>query len=296
MDLDPSVSRPRRLESRAAHPTPQLPLRSGSLPRWNRLYHPAILDVSPTLWEPFFIALWRQAPTPQDAQSIRPNTIHTLLLRHGIRRFSAHRVKKTISARPLATPPGVAESAIAYIDLALARLERAHAQIHHVDLTLKHTLRSRIKRESANPDPSARRDAAILSSIPGIGPIVLATLLGEAADLVARRDRRALRCLCGVAPVTKRSGKSLVVSRRLAVHPHLQDAVHHWARVATQVDPATNAKYRALRDRGHNHARALRTVGDRLLAIACAMLRNQTLFTPQVAPPPGDADHAAPAR
>jgi transposase len=89
-----------------------------------------------------------------------------------------------------------------------------------------------------------------------------------------------LRILCGVAPVTKRSGKSCIVTRRLACNPRLQNALYHWARVAVQHDPRSRAKYAALRLRGHNHARALRSVDDRLLDVAGAMLRNGTNLTP----------------
>jgi hypothetical protein len=32
--------------------------------------------------------------------------------------------------------------------------------------------------------------------------------------------------------------------------------------------------------RGHSHGRALRSVADRLLAVACAMLGQQTMFDP----------------
>ncbi len=86
---------------------------------------------------------------------------------------------------------------------------------------------------------------------------------------------------CGTAPVTRRSGKSLIVVRRLATHNRLRDAVYHWARVAAQRDPRSKAKYQELRARGHGHARALRSVADRLLKVACAMLRDGILFDPQ---------------
>ena len=113
--------------------------------------------------------------------------------------------------------------------------------------------------------------------------MVAAALLSEAHDAVRRRDYRALRCLCGVAPVTRQSGRSKTVTRRLAAHGRLRRAIYHWARVASQRDPACKARYEALRARGHGHARALRTVGDRLLNVACAMLRDGTLFDPQAA-------------
>ena len=95
--------------------------------------------------------------------------------------------------------------------------------------------------------------------------------------------------MCGVAPVTRRSGKYKLVVRRMAAHARLRDAVYHWARVAVQRDPASKAKYAALRGRGHGHARALRSVADRLLAVACAMLRTQTCYRP----PQLAEDHAA---
>lgn len=47
-----------------------------------------------------------------------------------------------------------------------------------------------------------------------------------------------------------------------------------------QHDPRSRLRYRALRSRGHSHGRALRGVGDRLLAVACAMLRSQTTYDP----------------
>ena len=101
-------------------------------------------------------------------------------------------------------------------------------------------------------------------SLPGIGTGVLATLLAEGSDALRRRDYDALRCLCGVAPVTRCSGKSLLVTRRLAAHNRL--------RVAAQRNPVSHAKYQVLR------ARALRSVADRLLNVACAMLRDGTCF------------------
>src|SRR5207249_4842726 len=98
--------------------------------------------------------------------------------------------------------------------------------------------------------------------------------------LLSRRDYQGLRTLSGAAPVTKRSGKSLIVVRRYAAHVRLRNTVYHWARVATQRDPRCRARYTALRKRGHSHGRALRGVADRLLALVCVLLQRQTLFDP----------------
>ena len=51
--------------------------------------------------------------------------------------------------------------------------------------------------EGQRPEPC---DADDPQSLPGVGRIVLATLLAEAFEALQRRDYRALRCLAGVAP------------------------------------------------------------------------------------------------
>ena len=72
----------------------------------------------------------------------------------------------------------------------------------------------------------------------------------------------------------------MIVTRRQAAHDRLRNAAYHWARVAAQRDPASHDKYWSLRARGHGHARALRSVADRLLNVACAMLRDRACFDP----------------
>jgi len=84
----------------------------------------------------------------------------------------------------------------------------------------------------------------------------------------------------GVAPVTKRSGKSNIVVMRYAAHARLRNTVFHWARAAVQNDPKSSCRYAALRKRGHSHGRALRGVADRLLQVACILLQRQTMFDP----------------
>ena len=140
----------------------------------------------------------------------------------------------------------------------------------------------RLVHQLAEPASSnAPSDAAILLSLPGVGTGVLATLLAEGSDALRRRDYDALRCLCGVAPVHPEVGQE--PARDLAVWrptTGLRDAAYHWARVAAQRDPVSHDKYQALRARGHRHARALRSVADRLLNVACALLRDGTCFDP----------------
>jgi transposase len=172
---------------------------------------------------------------------------------------------------------GTTEAATAHVATLAARIRLLNRQIKDANQRLD-ALIARIQTEQAEPGQKKQRDVEILASSPGVGRIVLATLLAEGSDALQRRDYAALRSLAGVAPVTKRSGKSCIVIRRQAYQHRLANAVYHWARVAMQHDPTSRAKYAALRSRGHSHGRALRSVADRLLNVACAMLRSGTTF------------------
>jgi hypothetical protein len=73
-------------------------------------------------------------------------------------------------------------------------------------------------------------------------------------------------------------GKGLRRHQTLCLSSPIGQRVYHWARTSVQHEPISRAKYTALRARGHSHGRALRSVADRLLNVACAMLKNRTTF------------------
>ena len=254
-------------------------------------YYPQLLAAtSDDVAAPWALALWRRLPTPVAAQRVREATLAKLLQQHRIRRVDAATLRERLRAPAVRVAPGAAEAAAAHVRLIAERLVLVNRQLAHVRSQLDRLVHQLAEAAPADdpyapaetvPAPSpAPPDAAILRSLPGIGTGVLATLLAEGNDALRRRDYDALRCLCGVAPVTRRSGKSLLVVRRLAAHDRLRDAAYHWARVAAHRDPVSRAKYQALRSRGHGHARSLRSVADRLLNVACAMLRDGTCFDP----------------
>lgn len=243
-------------------------------------YFPAILALESDLGAEWLLDLWDAVPTPDKAIRIRETTIAKILKRHRIRRFTAEVVLAKLREPPLQVAGGTIRAACAHIAPLIARLRLLNRQIKQAREQLELLTARLIADQEAEPGQNKQHDAAILASLPGVGRIVLAMLLAEAFDVLQRRDYAALRSLTGVAPVTKRSGRSCVVVRRQACHQRLANATYHWARVAVQHDPTSRAKYQALRSRGHSHGRALRSVADRLLNVACAMLRDGTAFDP----------------
>src|SRR3954471_7225315 len=125
--------------------------------------------------------------------------------------------------------PGCHGGCLLHLRSLIARLRLANQEFHQAARKLEELCTALSKTEPSAQD-SEPRDAAILSSLPGVGPVTLATLLTEAAGPISRRDYTALRTLSGVAPVTKRSGKSCIVIMRYAAQVRLRNAVFHWAR------------------------------------------------------------------
>ncbi|WP_303758602.1 IS110 family transposase [Sphingobium yanoikuyae] len=247
-------------------------------------YYPQLLELTEDVGAPWFLALWRLVPTPAKAKRIREATIAKLLKRYRIRRITAGQILEKLQVTAIPVAPGTINAATGHLEAVAMRLDLVNRQITCANARIDHLTGQLAASENTDAgQQNEQRDVTILRSLPGVGRIVLATLLAEASDALQRRDYHALRCLSGVAPITKRSGKSRIVIMRQAVHVRLRNGVYHWARVAIQHDPRSRAKYAALRARGHGHGRALRSVADRLLAVACTMLLNQTSFDPSLA-------------
>jgi hypothetical protein len=244
-------------------------------------YYPQAGELTDDLSAAWFLDLWQQVPTPAHAARANEKAVERILKNHRIRRLDAAEVLRILRQPPLAVAAGTVEAASAHIRTLAVRLRLVNQQIKEAEHRLDELCAAIAAAGENVPGQSCeQRDVAILRSCPGLGRINIATLLAEAWQPLKTRDYPVLRVLSGVAPVTRRSGKSRIVLRRHACNERLRNAVYHWARVAIQHDPRSRHCYAALRRRGHSHARALRSVGDRLLYVLCTLLERQTLFEP----------------
>jgi transposase len=251
-------------------------------------FYPQPLALCPAADDLWLWALLEIAPTPAAAHRLTRPRLTRLLRAHRIRRFTADELLAHLRTPALHVAPGTTEAAGAHIAVLVPRLRLLRDQRLACARQIQGVL-TRLEAPTPVPDqPAAPRDGVILRSLPGVGRTITATLLAEAGWALATRDYHALRALAGIAPVTQKSGKRRLVLMRLGCNRRLRDALYHWGRGAIQSDPRARAHYQQLRERGHNHGRALRSVVDRLLAMLIAMLRTGALYDPtrrQVAPP-----------
>ena len=108
------------------------------------------------------------------------------------------------------------------------------------------------------------RDAERYLSLPGLGVVLGARILGEFGDDPHRyANGKARRNYAGASPITRASGSRRVVLARYARNRRLADAVHQWAFCAMRGSPGARAYYQSLRERGTGHQAALRQLGIR---------------------------------
>jgi len=241
---------------------------------WQQLhrYYPQALKLSPAADDLFLWDLLRHAPTPSAGAKLSVVRIEKLLSSHRISRFTAEEVRSTLRTSALNLAEGAAEAASEHVLLLLPQIALLDQQLREVSRRIKELLKAL--------EAVGSTDVSILLSIPGIGPGITATLLSEASRPIRERDYQSFRCFAGAAPVTKQSAKRKMVCMRHACSPRLRQALHHWSTRSIVCDARSRLHYDRLRAVGHQHARALRGVGDRLLAMLIAMLKQQTRFDP----------------
>jgi transposase len=241
---------------------------------------PALLTLCPAADEPWFWTLIETAPTPAEQQQLSPAGVRAILKHHRIRRLDDAQVRTALRAPALTLAPGVVEATRAAVALLIPHLRLLAAHARQCEVRQQQLLATLAETPATDAEPREQSDLTILTSLPGLGRKGIVALLTTAAQPLATRNYARLRALLGTAPITKASGTSRLVRRRLACAPRLREAAYHWGRVSLQRDAAAHAYYQRIRARGHSHGRALRAVVDRWLRILVAMLQHGTPYDP----------------
>ena len=109
-------------------------------------------------------------------------------------------------------------------------------------------------------------DHDVIVSFPGLGELSGARVLAEIGDDRDRfADARALKAYAGSAPVTRASGRSLVITHRRIKNNRLAAVGYTWAFMAMTNSPPARAHYQQRKNAGDGHPAALRHLFNRLL-------------------------------
>jgi transposase len=128
-------------------------------------------------------------------------------------------------------------------------------------------------------EPVHHAQAALLRSVPGVGPVLVRTLLADLPEL-ATLDRKRIAALVGVAPFNRDSGAFRGRRGIWGGRARVRAALYMAALVASRRNPTIAAFYQRLLGAGKPKKVALVACMHKLLTILGAILRRQTPWRP----------------
>jgi len=234
-----------------------------------REYYPAALETFENLADRDALAILGRAPTPADAKRLSVSKIRAALKAAGRQRnldTRALEIQEKLRTPQLAAPAAVTAAFGASTRAAVGIIAELNRQIADLEAELATHF-------------EAHPDADIYRSLPGLGVILGARVLGEFGDDPNRyTDAKSRRNYAGTSPLTIASGKKRAVLARHVRNRRLYDAVDQWAFCAITHSPGARAYYDQRRAAGDLHHQALRALGNRLVGILHGCLRHQTHY------------------
>jgi len=138
--------------------------------------------------------------------------------------------------------------------------------------------------QAIRTSPVWRVQDDLLRSVPGVGPVLSATLLASLPEL-GTLNRKAIAALVGVAPLNRDSGTLRGRRRVWGGRAAVRAVLYMGTLVAVRHNPVLRAFYQRLRAVGKLPKVALTACMRKLLTILNAMLKHQTPWSPAYAHP-----------
>ena len=216
-------------------------------------FWPGPIGLFTAIDSPISLAFLARYPSPADARTLGEKRLAAFLKAH---RYSSRRTATELLGRLRSAASGRAgeietRARRSVVVRLVATLQIMVKQITALEAEISQAL-------DAHPDGEIFR--SFFRSRDSV--ICAATILSEIGDCRARYPHRdAIAADGGQAPVAKESGKRKHAKFRWACNKRLRNALSTLAHSTRVWNPWAAARYAAARARGHNHRRALRTLG-----------------------------------
>lgn len=176
------------------------------------------------------------------------------------------RLEEISHAKPLTTDSAVIASSVCLAQVLIEPLRATMAGIEALDIQI---------RDCYEKHP----DSSIFSSLPGAGPVLGPRLLAAfGTDRQRYRSSEEMECYSGIAPVTKRSGKTKIVQHRLACPKFVRQSFHEFAKCSINWSDWARAYYRQQRKGGSKHQAAIRALAYKWIRIIFACWQKRTTY------------------
>jgi transposase len=239
-----------------------------------REFYPAALVAFDDLSSGDALEVLHMAPTPALGRALSRSKIAAALRRGGRQRRIDERtaeIQRALRSEQLNMPSAVSTAMGVSVTASVSVIATLVAQIN----ALAKELEAGFEKHP---------DAEVIRSLPGLGIILGARVLGEFGDEPNRYcSAKSRKNYAGTSPITRASGTKHVVLARYARNHRLADAIYMWAFAATNASPGARTLYDTRRAAGDTHHAALRALGNRLVGILHGCLEHGSAYDEAVA-------------
>jgi len=234
-----------------------------------KMYFPQAIElVGETLHSSMALDFLHKWPQLLDIQRAKSKTIHKFYIVHNCR--FPERIKERLalisSAVPLTTDRAVITSCLITLKMLIGQVYQLNSAIDEFDKELKSLY-------DKHPDKD------IFDSFPGSGEQLGPRLLSAWGTDRDRYDSpESMQKYSGTAPVTKASGKSKIIVRRLACPKFLLQTFHEFANCSRRSSVWAQAYYEMLREHGKTHHAATRSLAFKWIRIMYRCWQDRTQY------------------
>jgi len=217
---------------------------------------------------PQALALLQKWPTLRAMQAAGAATVRRFLVAKKYRRIDrvGQALGNLASARAVTGDPAVIEPAALRLALLAGQIQALLPFLDKYDKQIADLF-------------DRHPDAPIFRSVPGAGETMAPRL---AAAFGSNRGRFAnateFSSYCGIAPVTKSSGKTIIHRRRHACSKFLRQSLHEFAAASIPFSSWAKAYYQAQRLKGKGHHHAVRSLAYKWIRVLYACWKNRTPY------------------
>lgn len=225
-----------------------------------------------SLFDPIFgkasIAVLRKYPTPQKVKNAHLEKLTELLMESSGGHFGEWKARQLKEAAHNSF--GIDDSCGVYSALLGMFLEQILSLTDQADL-LEKQITSLLEEFDSQ-----------LTSIPGVGIVLAATILSEIGDISRFSSSDKLLAYAGLDPSVKQSGEFKSNQNRMSKRgsPYLRRAIWLASTVAVQFDPMFRAYYEKKMSEGLHYMNVIGHVGRKMTAVIFAVLRDGQPYQP----------------
>jgi transposase len=207
-------------------------------------------------------------PTLEELQQAKPATLKKFYYGHNIRsaEFIDNILNLVEKAKPLTTDCAIVESGRRLVELYARQIQTINPSILEYEQRIK---------DIFNNHP----EASIFSGIPGAGKAMAPRLLAAfGTDRTRFETAENLQTFCGIAPVTKSSGRSQVVYMRRACPKFIRQTFHEFARLSVTDCQWARNFVEHKRSHGKGYHAAIRALAYKWIRVLFACWKNKTAY------------------